>query len=451
MLFACINPISLSKKVTMKKIVSLILPLIVLCTCYHAYAQDSTYAREIIRTLSADDMYGRACAHDGDGLAANFLIRELSQLKTFGKSFKQSYHYKAFAMQGKISLTINDRLLVPAEEYLIAPFSRTVNQECGVVFVDPKLLLDEKKLNAFVEKNREKLAGAFVCIDMTKMEKKKEAERKPIEQAVRELNYVNPFRSLGILLNVTKLSGWSLGKTNYERPYAMILVKEYPKFKSIKKLSPSFHNELVDHETQNVVAYSKGTLYPDSFMVFTAHYDHLGCMGDSVIFHGAHDNASGCAAVLDIARHFAEHPAKYSVAVILFSGEEPGCFGSQYYVKHPLFPLSKIKCLVNLDLMCGGDDGITVVNAKAANTNAYYWKLLRLNERLHAVPMVKERENAKNSDHFPFVDAKVPAIFVYTMGGKTGPYHHWDDTCDNCGLERYEGIVNLFIKMVEGE
>lgn len=431
----------------MKRIISLFLTI--LFGCIYVNAQDSTYAREVIRTLSSDNMYGRGTAHDGDGRAAAFLTHELSSLKPFGKSFKQTYHYKSFAMEGKVSLSINDKQLSSFNDYQIAPFSRTLNQECSVIFVDPKILLNEKKLNAFVEKNREKLSGAFVCLDMTKWAKKKESERTPIEKAVKELHYSNPFHSLGILINVPEFPVWSLIRTHYERQYALIYLKEYAKFKSIKKIHPSFHNELLDHETQNVAAYSKGTLYPDSFIVFTAHYDHLGCMGDSVIFHGAHDNASGCAAVLDIARHFEQHPAKYSVAFILFSGEETGCLGSQYYVKHPLFPLSKIKCLVNLDLMCGGDEGITVVNAKSANTLPYFQKLLRINEHFHAVPIVKARENAKNSDHFPFVDAKVPAFFVYTMGGKTGPYHHWNDTCENCGLERYEGIVNLFIKMVE--
>ena len=74
----------------------------------------------------------------------------------------------------------------------------------------------------------------------------------------------------------------------------------------------------------------KGTLFPDSFFVFTAHYDHLGTMGASVIFPGAHDNASGVAFLLDLARHFSSTPPPYSLIFLFLSGEEAGLKGSLY-------------------------------------------------------------------------------------------------------------------------
>jgi hypothetical protein len=109
------------------------------------------------------------------------------------------------------------------------------------------------------------------------------------------------------------------------------------------------HKFLKKAPSNNVIGYIPGTQVPDSFFVFTAHYDHLGKMGSQAIFPGANDNASGTAFMLALAKYFKENPPKYSIAFIAFSGEEAGLLGSSHYVAHPAFPLSNIKFLVNID------------------------------------------------------------------------------------------------------
>ena len=84
--------------------------------------------------------------------------------------------------------------------------------------------------------------------------------------------------------------------------------------------------------------------------MFTAHYDMIGSFGEGNYFPGASDNGSGTAMVLDLARHFSSgRKPFYSVAFMLFSGEEAGLLGSTHYVDHPLFPLERIKLVINLD------------------------------------------------------------------------------------------------------
>ena len=74
-------------------------------------------------------------------------------------------------------------------------------------------------------------------------------------------------------------------------------------------------------------------------------------MGKDTFFPGANDNASGVSMLLNLAKYYKAHPANYSIAFIFFSGEEAGLLGSKYYSEHPIFPLSKIKFLVNLVLL----------------------------------------------------------------------------------------------------
>jgi Zn-dependent M28 family amino/carboxypeptidase len=73
---------------------------------------------------------------------------------------------------------------------------------------------------------------------------------------------------------------------------------------------------------------------------------------------------------------------------------------------------SKVKLLLNLDLMCGGDDGIMVVNATSERTKDFYNLLVTKNGEENWVAQVKSRANAANSDHFPFTMVGVPAVFV---------------------------------------
>ena len=100
------------------------------------------------------------------------------------------------------------------------------------------------------------------------------------------------------------------------------------------------------YRSQNVCGYIPGA--NDTMIVFTAHYEHVGMNGDT-IFYGAHDNASGTAAVMDLARMIAEGKTpEYTYVFLFFSGEESGLIGSSYFVDNPLIKLSKVKLLVNI-------------------------------------------------------------------------------------------------------
>lgn len=199
------------------------------------------------------------------------------------------------------------------------------------------------------------------------------------------------------------------------------------------------------YQSQNVCGYLPGAT--DTMIVLTAHYEHLGMHGDT-IFYGAHDNASGTAAVLDLARLLSGAENRYTYVFLFFSGEESGLIGSRWFVEHPLFDLSKVKLLVNIDLFCGGDEGMMVVNANAPETKPYVDLLERLNGEHRYTAKVARRDNAANSDHY-FFTAHCPAVFIYTLGGPFGGYHSPLDTCDGCGLGKYHRHLSLLRALLE--
>lgn len=199
------------------------------------------------------------------------------------------------------------------------------------------------------------------------------------------------------------------------------------------------------YRSQNVCGYIPGET--DTMIVFTAHYEHLGMSGDT-IFYGAHDNASGTAAVMDLARMANLQRGHYTYVFLFFGGEESGLVGSRWFAENPLIQFSKVKLLVNIDLFCGGDDGLMVVNANSRETSAYVDQLEQINDQQGLTPKIGRRDNAANSDHYWFT-SECPAIFIYTLGGPFGGYHSPEDTCDGCGLANYHRHMTLLRAFLE--
>lgn len=405
-------------------------------------AQDSLFCRDIIGQLSSPQMHGRGCAYNGDSIAADFIKQKCIEigLKPLTSNFYQAYSYPAYAMEEECRISVNDHILIPAKEYLICNFSSSINKDnIPILYTDIKTMADS--LQYFVEKHKSYIGECMIYISNNAKLSKDE------KKILHSLKKVNPFGSMGIIIGQKTLPMVSV--SNYPENYNSALIYAIDTLFNSKpsKISISFYNQLVNHNTQNVCALIEGSEVKDSFIVFTAHYDHVGQMGKDVYFPGAHDNASGVAAVLDIAKYFQQNKPKYSLAFLFFSGEEAGLMGSSMFVNHPLIPLNKIKLLVNLDMFCGGDEGIMVVNSQNEHTTVFYNKMVAVNNINQYVANIKSRPNAANSDHYPF-SQHCPAIFIYTMGGKYGGYHDIYDSCNKCGLENYENIISLIINAI---
>jgi Zn-dependent M28 family amino/carboxypeptidase len=194
--------------------------------------------------------------------------------------------------------------------------------------------------------------------------------------------------------------------------------------------------------TRNVVGYIRGIQKPDSFLVVTAHYDHLGQMGEEVIFPGANDNASGVAMLLSLAKHFASSPPQYSMVFIALSAEETGLQGAGYFVSNPLIDLKKIRFLVNFDLAGTGEEGIKVVNGSVYKDN--FDLLKKINDEKHYLKSVQSRGAACNSDHCIFYEQGVPCFYIYTLGGIQA-YHDIYDRAETLPLTEFNDYTQLMI------
>lgn len=241
---------------------------------------------------------------------------------------------------------------------------------------------------------------------------------------------------------ILDLRGSMIGSFAQNRyPIAVISVKEGSWNSSFKTVRINLQSELKKVMSKNVVAYSPEFKEKKGFKVITGHYDHLGGYGDKVYVPGANDNASGVAMMLDLASELKGQ----NVCFIAFSGEEVGLIGSRYFVEQPTFLLKKIKLLVNLDLMGAGSDGVMVENGVELPKTVDL--LNEINDSKNCLKEIKKRKNSPNSDHYPFSQKGVDAIFLYSLG-EVGGYHNVFDTKEKLEYESYPSLYQLISEFI---
>ena len=213
----------------------------------------------------------------------------------------------------------------------------------------------------------------------------------------------------------------------------------------VKRVKVNVDNEfLSNYELFNVIAKVEGARH-DSCYVFIAHYDHLGNMGKKVFYPGANDNASGTAAIVTLAGHYAKNRPQYDMYFVAFSGEDANLRGSTYFVEHPIVPLSQIKYLFNID-MIGDDNPVQYCEVSDAGMSQYP-KFEQVNAEQQLFEKLDRGALAANSDHYPFAIRGVPSIFLENQEGSAFPHYH--TPADNFKTVRFESYEPVF-KLVTG-
>lgn len=195
-----------------------------------------------------------------------------------------------------------------------------------------------------------------------------------------------------------------------------------PGFKAVDlKLNTSLtiKNTIKKSISNNVVAIIPGTKRPKENIIYSAHWDHLGIgekvNGDS-IYNGAVDNATGVAALLEIAAAFqksAQKPER-SIVFVSFTGEEQGLIGSEYYAKHPVYPVSQTIADINMDMMgiAGKTKDIVVYGYGQSDLEDYAEVSAKKQGRVIVKDPVPSSGLYYRSDHFNFAKVGIPSLFT---------------------------------------
>lgn len=355
--------------------------------------QDLVSARQTLATLTSSAFWGRGYTNGGMKKTADYLCHAFQSagIKPMaGADFRQYFSFPVNTFPGKMEVSINNKRLVPGRDFLIMPSS------------------SGKKKTAFLQRKD-------------------------------SITYMASPEQIYVRLE-DKLT-WSVAQQAED--YTGIQLSKKALTETPSSITVDIENTFISQfEASNVCGIVKGTKYPDSILLFTAHYDHLGGMGSATFFPGANDNGSGVSLLLSLARYYAKHPQPYSMAFICFAAEEAGIVGSKYFTTHPLIPLQNIRFMINVDMVGTGETGITVVNSTLHP--AAFALLKRINSKKRYLPAINPRGKAANSDHYYFSEKGVPAFFIYTQGG-IAAYHDINDLESTLPLTAFHNLYQLIL------
>jgi Zn-dependent M28 family amino/carboxypeptidase len=172
-------------------------------------------------------------------------------------------------------------------------------------------------------------------------------------------------------------------------------------------------------DSQNVVGKIQGSDpgLKDEYVIFTSHWDHYGIgpeINGDKIYNGALDNATGIGGMIELGRAFAHLPVapKRSLLFLAVTAEEQGLLGSDFYARHPLYPLKQTVAVVNMDALniYGRTRDLTVVGLGASDLDDYTRDAAAAQGRVLRADPKPENGGYFRSDHFPFARQGVPAI-----------------------------------------
>jgi hypothetical protein len=403
--------------------------------CQNVFCQNIGYAKSIIDTLTSPYFSGRGTVNNGEQKAADFILKEYKKvgLSKIGTSFFQPFSYPINTFPDVVEVKIDSKKLVAGIDYLVEPSSCKMQGDFQLIWYNESNVPTLKQLKKL--SNQRFFENKFVVIDNLSAQSKTDEF---------ELLKINAVGASGIiLLEENKLTHHLSTKVT---DYVTLRVMRTSLNGFAKNISIKIDQQfLPNYTSQNVIGQIIGSKYPDSIIVFSAHYDHLGKMGNDVYFPGANDNASGVAMLLNLAEHYSKNAPEKTIVFKAFGAEESGIIGSKYFTENPTFPLKNINFLINLDLLGTGDEGIQIVNGSVFQQQ--FDQLVAINQKHQLLPQIKIRGKAANSDHYWFSEKGVPAFFIYTLGGIKA-YHDIDDKAATLPLTEFEDCFRLLTLFV---
>lgn len=398
-------------------------------------AQDLAHYKKIVKELSSAKYQGRGYAEDGANKAGKWIAKEFTKIGT-DEVVCQPFKLDINTFPGKMDVSIDGKKLIPGVDFTVREFNPSLKGEFKLYYVDT---LNYNPDKIFADLSTPEYEGAFVVCDFMFTYKhpddfKKLASKKDCSNSGMLYTWEAPLKFYK-----------AYGETVKEKP--ILWVK--PDFPTdAKTIKVNMENKfLKDYECFNVIAKVEGNRH-DSCYVFTAHYDHLGKLGKKTFYPGAHDNASGTAAIITLAAHYVQNKPEYDMYFIAFSGEDANLRGSEWYAEHPIVPLTQIKYLFNLDMIADNnpeqycevsDEGMSgFALFEQINAEKKYFKAL------------DRHELDGNSDHYPFAQRNVPCIFFMNENGDAFKYYHTIyDTWENAIFSNYEPTFKLIKEFID--
>lgn len=418
-----------------------VIGLISLLICQQFFGQ-SIRVKEFTKTLCSQEFHGRGYVNNGCNIAAEYIKKTFQEigLAPINGTYSQEFSFNVNTFPSHCSIKLDNYPLKPGIDFLVNPSSGSTcllaacrdGKAFPILFIDGVNFFSDKKKIMGLRTDFDFKKDSVLVVDLI------DCKDSQIKEIRKELTILANYRPVVEIIN--EKFTWSVSQTVFLFPYIQIQKKVFSL--SQDSIFINIENKFIENfHAENIFGAIPARKKTDKTIIISAHYDHLGRMGEATYFPGANDNASGNGMLLSLTEKLIRKPLKnYNIVFVAFAGEEAGLIGSEFMVNQPLFPLKNIRFLLNLDIMGSGEDGITVVNSTLFDKE---FKILsNLNSRKKMIKQIKPRGPAANSDHFHFTQKGVPSFFIYTMGPNKH-YHDVYDTFEELSFDAFESLSKL--------
>ena len=464
-----------------------------------AVAQQPDRLQQDVKYLASDTLEGRRTGTKGATEAATYIAKEFGRLglkplpqaareKKSGSRYFQSFPYVAGVKLGKRNGLIfshgnNPQSPVAVEiagtDWLPLGFSSSAQVDGDVVFVGYGITASELNHNDYANANATgKIAigrtlqrdganphGQFARFEGVRWKAvaARNAGAKALVVIAREANfnddrlarlrYDNTAGDAGLpVVVISRSAADRLLKTS---SLTVAQLEQAPSSQALKG-SLLLTTDIVRSEVPayNVIGMLEGSdpLLKKEIIIIGAHYDHLGRGGEGSgslaptsgeIHHGADDNASGTAGVLELARLFTAQKPKRTIVFMAFGGEEEGLLGSNYYVNHPLLPLANTVAMINMDMIGRMKDRRLIIGGVGT---AKEWRDIMAVDTDKSFQLTFNEDGFGPSDHSSFYAKQIPVLFFWT--GTHNDYHKPSDTFEKINYEDQALILKMVARIV---
>jgi aminopeptidase YwaD len=440
--------------------------------------------REEIKYLSSDPLQGRLTGSTGDSLAAEYIKSKLISygLKPLAGDGLQKYKVTKRVLPGKAnSLSINGTDYVPGKDFTPLAFSSNAGIESELVFAGYgfNITSDSIKWNDY---NTIDIKGKWAMILRGDPEPENTRSQYIQFNADRDKALLaKDLGAAGVLMVSGPLSDpqdafESLKTEGYSVDIPVFRIKKEVADSILSKSKNSIASlekklnetkkpfsfpvnivvkgnaeivkELTNTRNVEMVLPGEDTNLKNEYIILGAHFDHLGMGGpgsssrapDTIaVHHGADDNASGVAMMLELARKFSKTKGshKRSIICLSFSGEEEGLLGSKHFTNNPDVDLSKVNAMINMD-MVGRLNETNNLQIGGVGTATGLKNLIYSKSDTSVIKLTLSEEGYGPSDHSSFYGKNIPVLFYFT--GAHVDYHTPADTWDKIN---FKGMISV--------
>ena len=402
--------------------------------------------------LADDKLEGRRAGSNGEKLAMEYIAGQLEKAGLQPKGDNGTW-YQAFDINDGKDISKESYLLINGGEIKLPGYFPFIGSPTKLIEAAPSIALREAGMPWFLNLKEElenNKSNPHFDVQAFILEQAKDAEKK---------------KALALLVYNTGTAEDGLQFDGKEKAAPLGIPVIYVKKEIAKKyfadesatveikLKISFTDKKrIGH---NVVAYidngAPGTV------IAGAHFDHLGYGEDNnsmyrgaekMIHNGADDNASGSAALIELAKMLKASKLKNNNYLLLaFSGEELGLFGSKYYTEHPTVDLAKANYMINMDMVGRLNDSTKTVSIGGYGTSPVWGSLLAAISGDQAFISKYDSSGTGPSDHTSFYRKDIPVLFFFT--GTHPDYHRPSDDADKINYTGEYRIVKYIYKIIE--